>query len=291
MAKLDINRPLKSILNVKAIHSIHYFEFKADFSFEGESHDFWEIVYIDKGCAIVTAESQKYFLTQGEIIFHKPNEFHSIESDPYDPPNVFIITFDCDSAPMKFFYDKRMSVPATLKKHISEIISNGMDTYILTDDNPYSKGLTVREEYPFGSEQLIKVNLEILLIKLVRYSQITDQEPKESESYDKLTRNIVNILNNSIYSKVTVENICQELDFSRAYISARFKSKTGKTITEYLSELKVNEAKYLIRKDRHSISEISEFLCFENPQYFCRVFKKLTKMTPTQYRSSVAYKK
>ena len=62
MAKLDINRPLKSILNVKAIHSIHYFEFKADFSFEGESHDFWEIVYIDKGCAIVTAESQKYFL-------------------------------------------------------------------------------------------------------------------------------------------------------------------------------------------------------------------------------------
>ncbi len=291
MAEFDVRRPLKSFINISGIHSLHYFEFKSDFSFEGEAHDFWEIVYIDKGCAIVTAESQKYFLTQGEIIFHKPNEFHSIEADRFDPPNVFIITFDCNSAPMKFFYDKRMSVPATLKKHITEIISNGMETYVLSDDNPYSKGLTMREEHPIGSEQLIKVNLEILLIKLIRYSQITNKEPAESESYDKLTRNIIDILNNSIYSKVTVENICQELGFSRAYISARFKDKTGKTITEYFSELKINEAKYLIRKDQHSITEISDFLCFENPQYFCRVFKKLTKMTPTQYKSSVAYKK
>lgn len=291
MSRNNIIHPLKSIINVKGIHSIHYFEFKSDFKFEGESHNFWELVYVDKGCAIATAGTQKHILSQGEILFHKPDEFHSIEADRNDPPNVFIITFDCDSPNMKFFHDKRMSVPALLKKYITEIFANGMDTFYLTDDNPYSKELVLRENYPFGSEQLIKINLEILLLKLIRYSEITKREPDESENYDKLTRNIVEILKNSIYGKVTVENICQELGFSRAYVSARFKEKSGKTITEYLSDLKIREAKYLIRKDQHTITEIAEFLCFENPQYFCRVFKKITKMTPTQYKRSVSYKK
>lgn len=285
-------RPLKSIINVKAIHSIHYFEFKSDFKFDGESHDFWEIVYVDKGCAIVTADNQRYSLNAGEIIFHKPNEFHAIESDKNDPPNVFIITFECDSSYMKFFNDKHMSVPALLKKYITEIVSNGMETYYLSDDNPYSNGLVLRDETPIGSEQLIKINLETLLIKLIRYSEVNNEKAvTDSENFDKLTRNIAELLKNNIYGKITVDTICQELGFSRAYVSARFKEKSGKTITEYLSELKIREAKYLIRKDQHTITEIAEFLCFENPQYFCRVFKKLTKMTPTQYKNSVSYKK
>ena len=154
-----VRKELKEIINVKGIYSIHYFEFKADFSFHGESHDFWELVYIDKGSAIVTAGEQIFKLHEGEVIFHKPNEFHSIASDPKNPPNVFIICFDTNSSAMDFFCERRLIVPTPFRKYIAEIISDGREAFHLTDDTPYSEHLIPREVALVGSEQLIKLNL------------------------------------------------------------------------------------------------------------------------------------
>lgn len=282
-------KQLKSILNIKGIYSIHYFEFKSDFSNQGEAHDFWELVYIDKGAAVVTADTQRFAMDEGEMIFHKPNEFHAIASSPENPPNVFIITFDCDSKYMELFHERRISVPTPFRKYISEIIADGREAFYLTDDTPYSKELIPREVSLVGSEQLIKLNLEMLLIKLIRFFELPKKEHSEQEHYDAVTGAIAELLKNNIYGRLTVEAISRELGFSRTYLSARFKEKTGKTIVEYFTELKVNEAKYLIRKGTHTVAEISDFLCFENSQYFCRVFKKITNMTPTQYRNSVSY--
>ena len=41
--------PLKSALCVEAIVSVHYFEYSSNYYFEGEQHDFWEFLYVDKG--------------------------------------------------------------------------------------------------------------------------------------------------------------------------------------------------------------------------------------------------
>ena len=284
-------KQLKNTISIKGIYSIHYFEFKSDFSFGGESHDFWELVYIDKGEAIVTAGEKSLTLGEGEIIFHKPGEFHSIASNPQNPPNVFIITFESSSKSMQLFAERQISVPTPFRKYISEMVADGREAFYLTDDTPYSEGLVEREEAYIGSQQLIRLNLEILLIKLVRFFELPKKEISNADGYDRITREVIDMLKNNIYGRLTVEEICRQLRFSRTYLSARFRENTGKTIIEYFTELKISEAKYLIRKDNHTVAQISDFLCFENPQYFCRVFKKITNMTPTQYKNSVSYSK
>ncbi len=283
--KNSINCPL----NVRQIMSIHYFEFNSDFKFLSETHNYWELVYIDRGSAIVTADEQQMVLSQGEIIFHKPGERHAIASVEDDPPTVFIITFYCPSKKMQFFQNRRMNVPTPLRRYITEMIADGNEAYILTDDSPYETELKKRNDGSFGSEQLIKLNLEMLLLKLIRSSTLPKIENEDTRNYDKLTVAIIEILKNNVYGKVTVDTIGKTLGFSRTHISSVFKGNCGKTITEYLTDLKISEAKYLIRKERYTIAQISEFLCYDNPHYFSRVFKKATNMTPKQYTISVAY--
>ena len=50
---------------------------------------------------------------------------------------------------------------------------------------------------------------------------------------------------------------------------------------------KIKEAKKLIREEQYNITQISYMLAFDNPHYFSRVFKRITNMTPTQYKNSV----
>ena len=280
---------INCLINVRQIMSIHYFEFKADFNFAGEVHNYWELVYIDRGRAVVTADAQTMTLDTGEIIFHKPGEKHAIASDPADPPTVFIITFYCTSKDMRFFENRRMNVPTPLRKYITEMISDGQEAYHLADDSPYEVELQKRSDGLLGSEQLIKLNLEMLLLKLIRSTVLPKIENPGNKVYDKLTTTVMDILTNNVYGRVTVDTISKQLGFSRTHISAVFKENTGRTITEYLTDLKISEAKYLLRKDLYTVSQISDFLCYDNPHYFCRVFKRQTGMTPSQYMESVSY--
>ena len=71
---------LREELSIKDIYSIHYFEYSKDFIYEGESHDFWELLFVDFGSIEVTANTQTIPLKKGEMIFHKPNEFHALRA-------------------------------------------------------------------------------------------------------------------------------------------------------------------------------------------------------------------
>lgn len=285
MAKNEIS----NLINIDEIMSIHYFELKSDFNFLSEIHDYWELVYINSGSAIITADGNESIHNLGEIIFHKPHEKHAIASLPENPPTVFIITFKTDSKIMSFFENRIMNVPTPLRKYIAEMISDGKEAYFLADDSPYELPLKRRKDGLIGSEQLIKLNLEMLLIKLIRSNTIPKLPNPDFKNFDSLTNDIIEILKNNVYGRISVEAIAKQLGFSRTHIASVFKKNCNKTITEYLTDLKISEAKYLIRKQCYTISQISDFLCFDNPQYFCRVFKKQTKMTPKSFLNSVSY--
>ena len=65
---IRLQRPLA----VDDIVSVHYFEYSSNYYFEGERHDFWEFLYVDKGELDVRAGDVVQHLKKGQIIFHKP---------------------------------------------------------------------------------------------------------------------------------------------------------------------------------------------------------------------------
>ena len=285
-----IKHKLTNVINISKIVTLHYFEFHKNYSFPGESHDFWEMVYVDSGHVLITAGKTKHTLSQGEVIFHKPNEFHTISSDGKTPSNVFIITFATTSKSMAYFKNKKTFIPEKLRHYIKILLNEGMRTFNLPKNNPELYELKLSDSAPFGGQQIIRSTLEQLLIMIIRTEQSSNKShifPDKESMDNHLVNSVIMLLKENIYDRISVDEICRKLNYSKTYISKIFSKHCGCTIIEYYTNLKIKESKKLIRQGGLSFSEISDMLKFNNPHYFSRVFKKMTNMTPREYYQSV----
>ena len=281
---------ISSLLTISKIVTIHYQKLLKNYIFPKEKHNFWEIIYCDKNEVFVTVDNDKKLLKKGEVVFIAPNETHSVECDNVSDANIFIVSFDCKSKTMNYFKGKRFTVPEDLRFLLASIMSEAKHTFVIPDFNPNLDKLVLRSDPNVGGAQVIKNNLEELLIKLIRFetSKPTSQEVfiSKIEDSDALEDEIIKILENNIYSNVTLDAISSALHYGKTTICKTFKKKTGKTIIGYYLEIKIEESKKLIRENI-SFSEISNALGFDSLPHFTKTFKRITTMTPREYKNSI----
>lgn len=293
MKAIYVKTALESILNVSKIVTIHYYEFDKNFIFDGETHNFWEMVYIDKGEVLVRQDEEEHILRQGEIIFHKPNEFHSIRAHN-SSPNFFVISFVCNSPAMRYFEKYSAPINKTLKPFIESILSEAELTYEIPKNDPSLKKLVKKQNAAIGSEQLIKTYLEQLMILFIRNMNEKREAnvfPSKKSMETHLVSSVKKLISSDKSASLRVSEICDTLGYSKSYLSKLFREQTGDTISHYANVEKIERAKLLIREGQLNFSEISDELNFDNPQYFSRVFKRITNMTPTEFKTSLNFKK
>lgn len=279
---------LTNFISINKIVTVHHYEFSKDFHFDGESHNFWEMVYVDKGQVKISADSREFYLKQGQITFHKPNEFHAISADGTNTADVFVISFVSKSSSMSFFKSKIINLPDKLKAKMFSLIQESMDSFESIDLS--CQELKGKSNVPIGGQQMIRIHLEELLIMLIRQEN-SDEKPaffptKESME-NHLVEHMIKLINENVYNRITVNDLCESMNYSRAYLAKIFKSSTTLSIGEYITNAKIKEAKKLIRKNKYTFVQISDMLQFDNQHYFSRVFKKVTNFTPSQYKNSV----
>lgn len=290
-----IKTVLKEELLVKKLISVHYFEFAKNYVYDGEKHDFWEFLYVDKGEVEVMADTEGYKLKQGEMIFHKPNEFHNVWANGRVAPNLVVISFECKSNAMSFFNNKIISISDYEKNLLSQIIREASEAFLSPLNISALRKLEKKDYSIFGCEQLIKIYLEQLLIQLVRKGISIRSESRLSSaakerSDDDMVKKIINYLNDNVSANLTFDDICHFSKLSRTNLKTLFKEKTGSSLIEYYKALKVEEAKKMIREEQFNFTEIAEKLGYTSIHYFSRHFKKATEMTPSEYASSVKAK-
>lgn len=286
-----LKHSFETVISVEKLVTAFYMELSKDFYYPGESHDFWELVYIDRGEMVCTAKDNQFVLKSGELTFHKPNEFHNLSGTGNSVPNVCIITFECKSVAMKYFEGKIFHPDSDEKSLISFILKEALSCYDMFDKkDPLVQKLVKRDDAPFGSSQLTKNYLEALLIKL--------QRNEKSES--KVSRNIINgmavpsevdeiirYLNNNLYSRITLMDISRFLGKSESTVKKQFSAYMKTGVIDYFNDLKIHEAKRLICENKYNFAEISDMLSFDTPQYFSKCFKKRTGFSPREYKKSV----
>lgn len=281
------------ILNVEKIITIFYMELSKNFYYDGESHDFWEMVYVDKGEIICTADDKHFILKSGEMTFHKPNEFHNLSGNSSIAPNVSIITFECKSRAMKHFEGKIFRLNSEEKSLLSTLFEEGLSCYCLEDArNPLLQNLQKIDAAPLGSSQMTKNLLEIFLIKLCRHTDTLTKNMRQNYVIDDVDvpyqlKEILDFLSANVYGKITIKDIAKHVDKSESTVKQLFSQYRDGGIIKYYNSLKIKEARKLIRESAYNMTQISDLLHFDNPQYFSKSFKVFTNMTPSEYKASI----
>lgn len=279
----------KADIEVDSIVSIHYFEYTKDFAFSGEVHDFWEFVYADKEELYITAGGTELLLKPKQLYIHKPNEFHNIRCNGEKAANSVIVSFSSKSDSLFGIAGRVINCGAPERNMMATIIKEARSAFSTPLGDPYTTELIRSGEPVFGSEQLIKITIESLMIYLVRGKRDEDValNPVTVEASDRKIGELITYLEENADRALSFGDICEHFSMSGSYLKKFFKSGVGCGVMEYYSRCRIDRAKKMIREGNVNFCEISESLGFNSPQYFSRCFKNHTGMTPSEYEHSV----
>ena len=116
------------------------------------------------------------------------------------------------------------------------------------------------------------------------YFNSKDSKSQYSQIADKVTKYIID---NYSDERLSISQIAGKIYLSPNYLSLLFKKDTGKTINQFITEVRIEKAKALLRKDRTPLTSIAEKIGYHDANYFSKAFKKETGITPKAFRESM----
>ncbi len=111
--------------------------------------------------------------------------------------------------------------------------------------------------------------------------------PQKSDKNARLMRQVQAYMEANYPNDISLDGLARTLDFSPYYLSKLFKQHFGVSFIEYLTDLRVRVAKEYLADPTKSVREVGELVGYPNGNYFVKMFKKKTGLTPTEYRNSL----
>ena len=259
-----------------------------DFRYDGEMHEGWEFVYVESGRIMAQADDKRYIVRNGEMIFHKPMEYHNL--NPYHgDATIIVCCFHCSYRDMKFFENKILSLNQRQKQYLADIVSNSeafllqkTPTEISADGRmfPSATGTPVNSQY-------IKNTIELLLLSLHAAQGVPVQSRANSYSQHltrkRLAEGIRLHLEKNIGKPICLADIAEIFSYSVSTIKTVFREETGKGIIAYYNDLRLVAAKEMLAEKNLSIAEIADQLGFHSTSHFSNFFKKETGVSPNKF--------
>ena len=249
-------------------------------------HTDTELGYISNGDGLYQMEQQKYVATKGKLFFVRSNEMHcipTITSSTLDSINLHITPYYLWSICSDYVEPSVLQI-IMQKNHMNhEFI--GFDQYFII-----LKELLYKENTQ-SVNSIIRRNVLLLIIELCdRISN--DRKSQNIISNTKATallnlRNIqksISYIDSHFDEKIKIDDLVSLTNLSRSLFSAEFKKYTGMSAIEYLTIRRIEKAMYLLKNTSLSIASIAEESGFSNLSNFNRLFKKTTKIAPSEYR-------
>lgn len=234
--------------------------------------------YVLKGSVNIFVSGKLYTLTENKALIIPPAAAYRLQ--PVSEIEYFILNFDFvykntspePLAPVtKENFDKSKIYEASTSEVFPVFLSCQNDAAFETEEifDAYIKK-------PIMYREFMSCGLKRVITNALIYTQ-QDKTPK-------LVKDIINYINQNLASNLTNEDIAQRFSYHPNYVNRLFKETTGKTLKKYITELRLKNAKRLLKTTDLNINEISELCGFESYSYFIKIFRISGGISPLKYR-------
>lgn len=264
-------------LGIISINSAFLRDAHEDYYFEGEIHDFWEMVYALEGSATVSEDDRIYEITEGQAVFHKPMEFHRLWCKKGQKGKLIIISFSYDGNLIDELGKGVFMLNLYLRQMLTETFEHILANFDCSDIPLLPSGSTALDE------SICVVKLELLLLSIA--SEIS---PDKNQAYTVGAyhyKNILNVMKSHIDENLSVDEIAALCCLSTSNLKKTFHTYAGCGVMQHFNRLRIMRAGDLLRNGL-SVAQVSDKMSFSSPGYFSSVFKRETGMLPTQYRAN-----
>lgn len=241
------------------------------YRFDGETHNYYELTYVDNGELITKIDDREYTLGTRDLCLYGPSQFHTQRVSNDNSCSYLTIIFKADNLQADHLLNRVFSSNKTVISLVEQFTDNSNSHLAYSDDLSISL-------------------LKMIIINLLQYNEKTHVRPLTPISQffdDKLFEEIISYISNHIYEPLSVEDICDTFSISRSFLQNIFKNNLKTSPKLYINELKLKRSRELIKTRKYTINDISSMLGFSSIQYFSRKFTKRFGINPSEYARKI----
>lgn len=259
--------------------------------FQRHSHLNFEITVVNSGKGVYTTKDTEFKIEKGDVFVFSSNEYHCITDVGEEGLSFTNLHFEPRylwGSKNDSFSSKNVNLCFSHSKNFNNRISNNKATELHSIINSIKSELIEQnEEYKL----CIKSNLNLLLITLIRNFDYLDNSQSINHIHSKSIRAILNYIDEHFTEHITLEELSSIAGMSPNYFSSFFKKLSGINLWDYINSKRVESAARIIREKGNNINmlEVAILSGFNNTANFNKTFKKISGMTPSEYKKNTSY--
>lgn len=255
-------------------------------------HQFIEMVYVISGKAMHTINDLKYPVSKGDLVIVDYSVPHSFTY--MNDSDESFVTYDLLFTPS--FFGLNGNHFSTLSE--SNLFSSFKNSQLFSSElklinnlshsefyNIFNKIYAEYENTNFGYTDIIRAHLTELILKIFRNIEKRNSQAGKENQY-KYVESAIDFIKTNYSSKINIESIVENMFLSKDYFRQLFKDVTGKSITSYIQNIRIEQACMMLVSTEISVSDISVKCGYNDTKFFYQTFKKIKGVTPGDYRKS-----
>lgn len=258
-------------------------KYENDWHSTAHFHPFTEVFFVTNGKGVFYLNDQVVTVNKWDLIIINPNCLHTEKSSSSDIPLEYIV-LGVDHLLLHFPESYNLTADQRQLKAF-EIINLTKDKdVILTYLNTLIDEIEKKE---FSYEIVCKSILNIFITHIIRSktSLLFIEDSKEKLNLECLK--IKNYIDSHYSQNITLDFLSNLTYMNKFHLVHTFTKHIGLSPINYAINKRIQEAKNLLRTTSHSIRDIASIVGFSNSSYFSQMFKKITGITPKNYRNEV----
>lgn len=280
------NLPIYSLHNFSApdsekkLYNVELFDANRHFEvFYPHRHDFFEVLYIQKGSGYHVIDSNNYEIKPPCIFFLSPGQAHKLEYSNDIEGCIFIFTSDFyllnfsnqnRLLEFPFFFTITQNNPPLQLQHNLDI-----EFYNIV----FSRAIKENGK----STELLRAYLDMILVYSSSLYKIYDTALTKGKGH-LLVKRFFQLLEENYHKNISINEYASMLAITPNHLTQAVKQLTGKTSNEIIQEKQILEIKRLLVHTNMGVSEIANYLNFADQSYFTKFFKRITGVTPLRFR-------